>query len=109
MLSEKFNWDKYQFQIIGALLLVIAFVSAIVTDNWLPWIPLVAVGGIDLYIIYVLKQRTITKWIRSLTKKHWDRIIMFGLIGVCWWLKGEVVALWFALGLINNHLFEKEE
>lgn len=103
-----YDINEYMFQIIGALLLVVAAVCALLNWVWFAWVALFCVGVIDLFIIYKLKMITVSKWIRKLTGPKVDNVILITLIVVCWWLKGEVVALWFLLGLLNNHLFEKE-
>lgn len=94
---------------VGAILLIVAFVLAVTNHIWPAWIVLIIVGLIDLYLIYVKKEITITKWIRSLTPHRIDNIIMLGLVGLCWWLKGPQIALWFLFGLLNNHLFERND
>lgn len=104
----KQQWDKYKVQMIGAVLLVIAFVLAVLNKAVEAWIVLVSVGILDLCLIYIWKDITISRWIRGLTGSKVDTVIMLGLVALCWWLKGEAIALWFLLGLLNNHLFEKD-
>ena len=99
---------KHSFQIVGTVLLVIAFVLAF--QNYIigAWAILLLVGILDLIIIRVYKDITISRWIRGLTGPRLDNVIMFGLVILCFWLKGEVIALWFLFGLLNCHFFERD-
>lgn len=101
-------WNLYNIQIIGALLMIVAFILALFNNAWGGWIILAIIGAIDIYLIYWREDWTVTKWIRNLTGHRIDNIIMIGLIILCWALKGELIALWFTLGLLNNHFFERQ-
>ena len=108
-LNDLFDVEKNRFQMIGSILLVAVFAMAFLSMTYIPLIVLGIVGAIDLYIIYVLKSTTtISKWIRQLFGSTTDGIILICLIVICFWLKGSTIALWFFLGLLNNHLFEKD-
>ena len=98
---------RNKYQTCGAILLLVTFATALAGFVWIPWVLLCTVGLIDLYLIYIRKETTITKWVRSLWGRRIDNIVMLSLIGLIWWLKGEGIALWFLLGLLNNHLFER--
>ena len=103
----KLAWQDAKLQMIGAVLLAAAFVCAIWGLVLPAWIMLAAVGVIDLWIIYIEKSTTVSRWIRGFTGHAIDNLIMLGLVAACWWLKGETAALWFLLGLLNCHLFER--
>jgi len=102
----KSEWNINRLQMVGAVLLVLAFMLAFINLVWLTWGILAAVGCIDLYLITIVKQITITKWIRIQFPKPVDTILIFALIVLVWWLKSEVTALWFVFGLLNSHFFE---
>jgi len=106
--QAKLEWSIHKFQIVGAVILLFAFFLAFVNAIWVTWGLLAVVGLIDLYLIWYLKQMTITKWIRLQFPKYVDTIIIFALIVLVWRLKSEVTALWFVFGLLNSHFFEEQ-
>lgn len=91
-------------QIIGAILLALAFCLAIADKVFVAILTLVVVGLFDLVLIYK-KQATISEFIRSLAPWNIDRIILVGLVPFCLLHCGAKVALWFTLGLLNAHFF----
>jgi hypothetical protein len=117
--KEKFDIQKYRLQIIGAVLLIPAFIIAIIAARmnsetiafWWGWGILTPVGIIDLVIKYQAKRQgipaiMITRWIRDLLPKGIDNIAMFGFIGLVWWLTGALFALFYMHGFLNDHFNE---
>jgi len=116
---EHFNWKKYMLQILGAGLLIPAFIIAVIAARagseklalWLGWGCLTPVGIIDLYIKYRAKKEgqkavMITRWVRDFLPKRIDTIIMFGFISIVWWLTGPLFALFYMHGFLNDHFNE---
>jgi len=107
---------KHKLQIIGSGLILAAYVAFIIAaksgNSFIPlvtWIAcLLPVGIIELALIYVY-DATITNYIRLLADKKIDTVLMLILIGVTWWLAGELAAGFFFMGLLVNHFGEKQE
>lgn len=89
----------------GAVLLIAAFVLAVMDYVIASTVILIAVGILDIWIIFFQRELSISAYIRGLAPWSIDRIILIGLVPLCWWLNGLKVALWFTLGLLNAHLF----
>jgi len=67
-------------QKIGAGCLLISFVLFVLLETGLAYIPLIAAGVIDLYLVWK-KERTISQWIQDLTSnKTIDYTVMVGLL-----------------------------
>jgi hypothetical protein len=96
-------------QFIGSLFLLFAFFDALLGFVARPIVVLAVIGIYDAWLIWGLKRESISEWIRRLAPWHIDRIILVGLVPLCWWLCGSQVALWFTLGLLNAHFFNIEE
>ena len=107
--TVKKTWGAHAVRVIGAFALIAAFVWALVGVVSFAWITLIIVGLIDLYLIYIVKEITISRWIRQLCGHRMDNVIMIGLCVAVWFWKGETLALWFVLGLLNNHFFERND
>jgi hypothetical protein len=107
-IKDGFKYILTNLQLTGACLLIASFVMAFLNMIMFAWITLACVGLLDLYLIYIAKVIRITDWIRALWGHAIDNVVMIGLVVLVWWLKGETIALWFLLGLLNNHLFEKD-
>ena len=92
----------------GAILIVLAFVSALF--NFLPaaLLLLIATGMLDIYLIKN-KEQTISAYIRGLTPKYVDYCILVSLIALVIIFQGWLVVVWFVLGLLNSHFFEREQ
>jgi len=117
----KSQWQLYTVQIVGAGLLIPAFALAVIAARsgninlaYTAWIVLAVIGILDLYIIREAKQKdiqtvTITRWIRNLLPKKADNVIMFGFIGVVWWLAGPLYALFYMHGFLNDHFNENRD
>jgi len=109
-LEDKFRkeYKRYKYQMIGGLLLFICYLLAFL-DCIIPAIAmLVFVGFIDIELSLV-NQITTRQWLKELTSKTINWIIIGGLIILCGYFKGVIVALWFALGLLQNYCPEKEK
>lgn len=125
----KGQWQMYPLQIVGALLLVPAYLFAVVAQragvdtgffNWdferftvMDWAYacLTAVGLLDVWIIYQgrkqnVKTKVITNWVRSLLPKKLDLVVMFGFISLTWALVGPMPCLWYIHGFLNDHFNE---
>ena len=112
------QWQLYPFQIIGAILLLPAFVISVFAARtesiklaYIAWSILTVVGALDIYIIRQarkihIKVITITRWVRNLLPKKADIIIMFGFISLVWWLTGPLYALFYMHGFLNDHFNE---
>ena len=108
----------YPFQIIGAGLLLPAFVLAVIAARrgdiniaYAAWAVLTVIGVLDLYIIRDARKKyirvvTITRWVRNLLPKKTDLIVMFGFITLVWWLTGPLYALFYMHGFLNDHFNE---
>lgn len=112
------QWRLYPLQIEGAGMLVPAFVAAVAAARlentglaYAAWALLAVIGVLDLYIIRRAKRKdiqtvTITRWVRNLLPKKADNVIMFGFIGLVWWLTGPLYALFYVHGFLNDHFNE---
>ena len=112
------NWQLYPLQIIGAVLLVPAFVISVIAARgnsmkfaYAAWTILTLIGVLDWYIIWQTKRQgiqtvTITRWVRNLLSKKWDNVIMFAFISLVWWLTGPLYALFYMHGFLNDHFNE---
>ena len=112
------EWYVRPVQVIGAGLLIPAFVLAVVAARmssigmaYGSWAILALVGGLDLYILHLAKELdlepvTITRWIRNLMPKHVDNMVMIGFIVLLWWLAGPLYSLFYMHGFLNDHFNE---
>ncbi len=108
----------WPFQIIGAGLLLPAFVLAVVAARrenmniaYAAWAVLTVIGVLDLYIIRDARKKniqvfTITQWVRESLPKRVDYVVMFGFIALVWWLAGPLYALFYMHGFLNDHFNE---
>jgi len=122
MLSEKFDWDKYKLQIIGAGLLILAGFLGLIGEIGLAWVALAGAGAITLSCALRNKwgnpTRTVSQWIQDLTtNKLVDYAVGSGIIVVAGWKffaqygfeKGLEIAFWpFVCGL-SIHLFANKD
>ena len=96
-----------RLEIAGALGIVAAYISFVLKYAWVGWSILSVVGLIELFVIYVY-DKTITRFWRNMYGTTIDRIVLFALIPLTWWLAGELAAGFFLLGLLNSHFHEHE-
>ena len=99
--------DLRKLQITGALGIVLAYILFVLKQAWAGWGAMGVVGVIELVAIFVYKG-TITRFVRNMTRKTWDRIFLFGLLPLTWWLAGELAAGFFIIGWLNSHFHEHE-
>jgi len=97
----------HSWQVAGALGIVFAYITFVLKHVWIGWGVLVIVGLIELITIYVYGG-TITRFVRNITRKTWDRIFLFALLPLTWWLAGELAAGFFLMGWLNSHFHEHE-
>jgi len=103
-----YNWKTYPLQIVGLGLLLIAFACGLLHFTWPAWGFLAAVGVIDLYLIFIVKTKTVSWVIQRLTGRIIDMIILFVLIPIVWWRCGEYAALFLMFGYLIYHFFGEE-
>jgi len=96
-------------QKVGSLLLLVAFGLALMRYPNASAVVLSVVGLLDIWLVFVQKKESISAYIRKLMPWSIDRIILVGLVPLCWWLCGLQIAVWFTLGLLNAHFFNIEE
>ena len=109
----KLQWSEYKFQFIGALVTLLAYVIAftkVQLDTFLPfggeialaWLPLIGVGLLDIWLIKT-NRITISRWCYRLLPTRLDIPVAIGSVVVVWVLAGQFFALWYVLGMINQH------
>ena len=91
----KREWENHRLQMIGAALLVSATSCSFLGWIMAAWYLLATVGIIDVVLIYVEKDITISKWIRGLSGHKVDNVIMFTLIITVVRVMGWTIGLWF--------------
>lgn len=99
--------DLRKWQILGALSIVIAYACFVMKNAWAGWGWLFLVGVVELIVIYEY-HNTITRFVRNIFGTTVDRIVLFALIPLTWWLAGELAAGFFLLGLLNSHFHEHD-
>ena len=104
----KAHWEMYPVQMVGAGLLLIAFMCGMLHLTWPAWGFLAAVGVIDLYLIFIIKTKTVSWVIQKLTGRKVGMVILFSLIPLVWWRCGEYAALFFLFGILDVHFFGEE-
>jgi len=93
-------------QSIGAMILMFAFAMALTSRINEAITSLIFVGIIDLYLIYIAGEKSISFWIRGLMPKYFDNLVMAGLLVLVWHVCSLQITIWFILGILSNHLFE---
>lgn len=103
------SFKPIRFQIVGIAAIVTAYVFFGLERPYIAWFAvLLPFCGIpELILIWVWK-KTITKFGRSLFEKRVDVIIMFGAIPLTWWLFGPTASGMLFIGLLLNHICEKQ-
>ena len=96
-----------KWQICGAIGIVLAYIAFVMRLALIGWVIMGVVGVIELIVIWVY-DNTITRFWRGLYGKTADRITLFALIFLTWWLAGELAAGFFVIGLLNSHFHEHE-
>lgn len=98
--------SNMSIQRVGAVLLVTAFVAALMHYMPVALTVLIVTGIIDIWLIYIVGDKSISYYIRSLLPRFVDYMIMFGTVGVVILMQGWFTAIWFVLGLLSSHFFE---
>ncbi len=93
-------------QELGSLLLVLAFIAALEHCICGAAVLLSLVGVIDLYLIFVAKEKTVSYFIRSLFPPYVDYVVMVLIAGIVFMLCNWEINVWFVLGILSNHFFE---
>jgi len=108
-MNLKEYWNKYKFQISGLIALTIpSFILGFMQEWGIGFGLLIATLVFDLWLKYIKKQITITKYARDLLPSWADKLVMVGLFllvlrfgtGVDGW----GAAYWFTEGIINGHI-----
>ena len=114
----KNQWKVYPLQIIGAGLLIPAFIIAVIAARtnsdlyaYLSWGLLAIILLIDVNLKWQAKwsgtkATMVTRWIRELLPKRVDNVIMIAFIPLVWWLTGPLFALFYMHGFLNDHFNE---
>ena len=90
---------------LSGLLLLTAFVLAILDLYRLSAILLILVGLIDIIVIYLYGWLSISNWVRKLTPYSIDIVILVGLVPTVLFLCGLKICVWYTLGLLSAHFF----
>jgi len=95
---------NYPLQILGAILINLAFVLAVMEESGYGYIILVITLLIDLYLIKT-KQDVITKWIRRQFPGWGDKFFLVVKLMTIIFLINPLIGLWWLLGTTDGHLF----
>jgi len=109
----KIQWEDYPTQITGSLALLAAYIiflsSGIPNRTIILWALLIAVGLVDLILIYVSKKITVSQWLYKLCPNNkLDDIIKVASVALVWWLLGPLMAAAYTFGLLAEH-FSKDD
>ena len=109
----KIQLEDYPVQVVGALTLLAAYIvflcSGIPDRTIILWSLLVAVGIIDLVLIYVSKEITVSQWLYKLCPNNkLDDVIKIASVALVWWLLGPLMAAAYTFGLLAEH-FSKDD
>jgi len=98
---------NYPIQVLGALLLNVAFTLALLKEPGYGYIVLIVTLLIDLYLIKT-GQDVITKWIRRQFPGWGDKIFLVVKLATIILLVNPLIGLWWLLGTTDGHFhFEK--
>jgi len=89
---------------IGAGLIVLALFLVWGSSYWPALSTLIAIGVIDLVLVFK-KEDTISNWIHRILPKKIDTFIMIGILTYTWYLWGQEGFLPVMMGVVVGHLF----
>lgn len=105
---KKLLQQNRYLQMIGAVLLLLSFAFMLLHWTLLLCLFLLAVGGLDLILIYFVDDITISTWIRNLIGNKVDTAIWLTLTAAVIYLAGWYVGAVFVMGFLNNHFFAND-
>lgn len=101
-----------KFQIAGVAGIVLTYILFVLAAQgkisvWYGWGVAVAIGIIELITIFGYRAN-ITRFWRNMYGKRADRVFLFALLPITWWLAGELAAGFLLIGWIWSHIHEHD-